>query len=262
MRVGHLTRHAAFGLASALVALARLTTPLSAQTTAPAAAPPSTEVRQIVTFRWLPGRDAEATAVYIGPLRAIYERVPAIGRVRIFREAESPEPLDLVVVTSYASMAQMDTANAQLRGQSEGGRRALQFYADLSALSSGHHDQFVEMLPHLAVPRANPGPTRGSLMVYEYLRAAPGAAATLERELDARVVPAERNYALRLQSESGRFLVSDGWTHLRVHVVPSLGAWQAYVGATRQALTHERFERQIASRKIIILRHLPDADVR
>ncbi|MDX2185012.1 MAG: hypothetical protein SFW08_13630 [Gemmatimonadaceae bacterium] len=260
-RVRTLTARVAI-LATAVSVTAAALAPAAARSQGAGTTDVVADVRQIVTFRWLPGREADATAIYTGPLRAIYDRVPAIGRVRVFREAESPEPLDLVVVTHYASMAQMDTANAQLRTQSEGGRRALQFYGDLSAMSAGHHDQFVEMLPHLRVSRDTASAPRGALVVYEYLRAVPGGLEALERELELRVRPAERASAAAWRSETGRMLVSDGWTHLRIHTVSSLGAWQQFVAATRTAPTHRAYERQIAARKIIILRHLPDADVR
>ena len=71
---------------------------------------PTPEVRQIVTFQFAPGRMAEALAIYRDQLRPIYEGIPALLRFRGYSEAESPEPLDLIVVSSYRGMAGMDLA--------------------------------------------------------------------------------------------------------------------------------------------------------
>ena len=58
-------------------------------------------VRQLVTFRFAPGRMAEALQIYRDQLRPIYAGISPLLRFRGYSEIESPEPLDLVVVSSY-----------------------------------------------------------------------------------------------------------------------------------------------------------------
>lgn len=223
-----------------------------------AAQPAPDDVRQLVTFRWQPGRDRDALAIYTGPLRAIYARLPALAAVRGFREAESPEPLDLVVVAHYRSMARMDTANTQLRSEREADRPALQYYADLAAMSAGHHDQFVRMLPELSDRITSPTP----LTVYEFLRLAPGARREFEQRLSTVVRPAERRRTPAHAVETGRFLVADGWDILRIHHITSLGDWQRIAEARDRDSALGFAERFVAARKVMLLKHVPAMDVR
>ena len=68
----------------------------------------SREVRQLVTFRFLPGQTRAALDLYRASLVPIYRAVGEIRTVRMFGEVERPEPLDLMVVTrthSYLSSA-------------------------------------------------------------------------------------------------------------------------------------------------------------
>jgi hypothetical protein len=66
--------------------------------------------------------------------------------VRLLGEVESPEPLDLVVVTHYADMAGMDRANPGDAGLPADGPTIGQLYQQVADLSLGHHDQFIEVL--------------------------------------------------------------------------------------------------------------------
>jgi hypothetical protein len=73
------------------------------------------DVRQIVTFLWQPGASETAASIFERALKPIYISIPSLKKFRAYREVESPEPLDLVVVSTYDSMAGMDAANAALR---------------------------------------------------------------------------------------------------------------------------------------------------
>lgn len=208
------------------------------------------EVRQIVTFLFQPNRAAEAQTIYEQQLKPIYAAIPALQRFRAYHEAESPEPLDLVVVSSYAGMAGMDSANASLRRATWNGGPAVALYGVLSGISISHHDQFVEMLPALG-DRAI---TAGGLTVFEYVRVVPGTQGAFEALLRSQVRPFEQEAGLYQWSETGRLLVSDGWDYLRVINIRSLGAWQSYRRRLREAPFADAWQRVIAAQKTLILR--------
>lgn len=215
------------------------------------------EVRQIVTFRFAAGRMAEAVGIYRGQLRPIYDGIPSLLRFRGYGEAESPEPLDLIVVSSYRGMAGMDLANEGLRRPGPRGASALSLYGTLSAMTVAHHDQFVEMLPSLGDSAG-----AGGLTVFEYVRLAPGSADEFERLLRDQVRPFERDQQLISWSETGRMLVSDGWDYLRIFGISSLGEWHRYQQALWTAPFHSDLQRQVAARKSLVTRELPNLAVR
>jgi hypothetical protein len=226
--------------------------PASAQSS-----PQAAEVRQIVTFLFLPGRAGEATQLFQEKLRPIYRDLPHLLRVRGYREVESPEPLDLVVVSSYRGMEGMDRANEGLRRPSAVGPSAISWYASLAAMTQAHHDQFVEMIPLLSDTA-----TSGGLTVFEYLRLVPGRWAAFERLLAARVRPLERERKLVQWSETGRLLVSDDWDALRIIGLGSLADWQRYRSEVRAAPFSEELEGHVVARKTIIVREVPGIAVR
>ncbi|MEP7348023.1 MAG: hypothetical protein ABI877_22330 [Gemmatimonadaceae bacterium] len=217
---------------------------------------PSPEVRQIVTFLFQPGRTGDAFTIYEQQLKQIYTDIPSLRRFRAYREVESPEPLDLVVVSSYADMAAMDNANEALRRTQRNGQSALALYGVLSGMTQAHHDQFVEMIDALS------DTATGGLTVLEYTRLAPGAHVKFEALLRARVRSFEKARGLYLWSETGRMLVSDGWDYLRLYGIRSLGDWQRYVHETQYAPFAGEVASLIAARKTIILRNDPRLSVR
>ena len=217
----------------------------------------SPEVRQIVTFQFLPGRAEEAFRIYEQQLRPIYHEIPELLRFRGYQEAESPEPLDLIVVSSYRGMAGMDRANEGLRRPPPSGPSALSLYGTLSAMTARHHDQFVEMLAN-----QSDSATGGRLVVFDYLRLAPGAGAAFEGLLTSRVRPFEKAGQLALWSETGRLLVSDGWDYLRIFGVGSLGDWHRYLTAMGEAPFHGELGSLVAARKTILVRQAPKMAVR
>ena len=76
--------------------------------------------RQLVTFRFLPGQSPAALRDR-HHLVPIYREVEAMRFVRVFGEVESPEPLDLMVVTHYADLAA--TGCSRCRGRKFAARR-------------------------------------------------------------------------------------------------------------------------------------------
>jgi hypothetical protein len=245
-------------LAAALCApLVLASSPLAAQRTS---APP--EVRQIVTFLFAPAKVDSALAVYERVLIPAYRGDSAMRRFRGYREAESPQPLDLVVVSSFEGMAGMDRSNAALRQTLAGGRPVFAWYGTLASISQHHHDQFVEMRAGLGDSAVAAHDTAGGLTVFEYVRLAPASAAAWERLIASRVRAIERRGGVVRWSETGRLLVSDGWDYLRISRVASLGDWHAHQRALDADGTRNALDRVIAARKTIILRQVPALDVR
>ncbi len=244
-------RSSAFLLAGLLLVSAPRT--VSAQVTFP----PS-NVRQIVTFLFQPGRSAEAMAIYEQQLKPIYADIPAMRQFRAYRETESPEPLDLVVISSYDNMAGMDAANEGLRRPGASGKSALALYGTLSAMTQSHHDQFVEMIPMLSDSASD----SATLTVFEYIRLAPGAQASFEVALKNAVRPFEQSTRSFGWSETGRMLVADGWDYVRVFGIQNLGDWQRYQDRVRTAGFNKSYSGLIAARKTMILRLDPRLSVR
>lgn len=229
---------------------------------APAGDPPiqpeSSEVRQIVTFLFQPSRLTEAMAIYQQQIVPIYSDVPSLLRFRGFREAESPEPLDLVVVSSYRGMSGMDNANEALRRVGSSGQSAFALYGTLSAMTQTHHDQFVEMISALSDTIRS----AAALTVFEYTRVTPGSHARFETLLRTRVRPFEQVNQLVQWSETGRMLVSDGWDYLRMYGIGSLGDWHHYLRQTRTASFQQEFGALVVTRKTLLLRGDPRLSVR
>lgn len=219
------------------------------------------EVRQLVTFRFLPGQTGAALGLYRAFLVPIYREIEPMRTVRLFAEVESPEPLDLVVVTHYADMAGMDRANRLLRQLPSDRPPIGELYRQVAELSLGHHDQFVELLSPPAVA-ATPD---GLLEVLEFLRVSAGAGAGFERQMLGVVHPWELESPMRdilARSETARFLVGDGWDYLRTYAVRDLAAWQAYSAARARQPAVFSANRVIEARKTIILREVADLRVR
>jgi hypothetical protein len=218
---------------------------VAAQVTAP-----TNEIRQIVTFLFQPGRLQEAVTIYEQQLKPIYSEVSELSRFRAYRESESPEPLDLVVVSSYKGMAGMDAANQALRRRTASGTSAFALYGTLSTMTQHHHDQFIELLPALSDTAA----TDGDLTVFEYIRVVPGAQRQYTRMLERSIRPFERRQHLYAWSETARTLVSDGWDFVRIYGLRSLGDWHRFQQQSRDGASGAAYDRLIVARKTLILR--------
>jgi hypothetical protein len=229
-----------------LVALWVAALPTSGSAKQPVRAP---EVRQIVTFLFQPGRSVDANAIYEKQLRPIYTEVSSLRSFRAYHEAESPEPLDLVVVSSYNGMAGMDSANAALRKPSATGQSAFALYGTLSAMTQTHHDQFIEMLPSVSDSASST-----ALTVFEYIRVAPGMQTDFESRLRTLIRISEKDARLYDWSETGRVLVGDGWDYVRIFGIGSLADWHRYQRYINGTTMRSQFAATVAARKTIILR--------
>jgi hypothetical protein len=220
------------------------------------------EVRQIVTFRFLPGQLSAVLEIYATHLLPIYREIEAIRMVRLLTEAESPEPLDLMVITHYDTLAGMDRANDALARQVPDRPSVGELYRQIADLSLGHTDQFVELVSPATVTPVGEQPV---LEVLEFLRIAAAGGPMFERHALSVVHPWEQETSIRdilLRSETSRFLIADGWDHLRTYAVRSLGAWQAYVTARSRHGAAFPFTRMIEQRKTMVLRELAGMRVR
>ena len=224
--------------------------PLAAQTPAPG------EVRQIVSFRLLPGASAEVTALYRDRARPLYLDDEARLSVRVFREVESSIPLDLVVVSAFDGMEGMDRSNDALRGlATERGTDMGAIYGDISARAVSHTDEFVEMLPALG----GGDPSSSRLTAFVRYRLVPGASESFETAL-VRISAWERD--VEIPSATGRFLLSDGWDYLRVVGFDSLGDYQAYLQELRLARGYDQLVSSTVLRQEILLAAVRNLDVR
>lgn len=217
------------------------------------------DVRQLVVFDFLPGKMPEALALFEKEALPLYHENAPMLRFRGYREVESPVPLDLVVVSSFAGMAGMDDSNRALRAAAEKrGASIASLYGRISALSQSHHDSFVEMVPELAWGGRDQGP----LVVLESFRIAPGATERFEHLLRETLVPWERNAAITVGGETGRYLLSDGLDFLRIHSVASLGDWHRYVTARDGAPFGGELDAAIAASRQIIVAPVEELSVR
>jgi len=221
----------------------------------------SREVRQLVTFRFLPGQTRAALDVYRTGILPIYRGVESMRTVRLLGEVESPEPLDLMVVTHFADMAGMDRANQAMRALPPDSPTIGQLYQQVADLSLGHHDQFVEVI---SPPAVAAGPD-GLLEVLEFVRVSAGAQFAFERQMLQIVHPWEEDQPVRTlvpRTETARFLVADGWDYLRTYAVRDLASWQAYSTARARHPAVWAANRLVEQRKTMILRELPELRVR
>jgi hypothetical protein len=257
-------RRRATGLA-AVALLPALTAPWSAGAAGAAGQPSaeSREVRQIVTFRFLPGQTQAALDLYRGQVLPLYRETEAMRTVRFLGEAESPEPLDLMVVTHYQDMAAMDRANRTLAERpADGGPSIGLLYKQIGDLGLGHTDQFVEMLSPVGPA---PPPDGRLLEVLEFLRVTPGTGPGFERQVLGVVHPWEQDTPVRdivLRTETARFLVADSWDYLRTYTIRDLAAWQAYTAARSRNPAMYSVNRFVEARKTMILREHQDLRVR
>ena len=215
------------------------------------------EVRQLVTFRFLPGMAAEANALYRAHAIPLYEQDEAMLSFRALREVESPVPLDLIVISSFQGMAGMDESNAALRRLAEASGSSIgAIYGNIGQFTESHHDQFVEML----APMINGDPSAKRLVTLVWYRVLPGEASSFERALEMDIVPWERRRGV--PTSTGRFLVSDGWSYLRFLGFDSLADYQAYWTELGAEASHRTVEEVTALRREVILAPVPELSVR
>jgi hypothetical protein len=224
-----------------------------------ASAVETAEVRQLVYFHFLPGKSAEAIRIFRDDALPLYRATEPMLRFRAYREAESPEPLDLVVVSTFRGMAGMDASNAALserarkRGSSVG-----QIYGSIGALAAGHRDEFFEVDDSLSWGDAEDAP----LLALVSIRLVPERRDAYLRLLREEVVPWERKLGTVSGSASGRYLVSDGYDVLRVVGLWSLGGWHDYRDAESKQPFRRGVDDAIAETRTILVAPLPELSVR
>lgn len=220
------------------------------------------EVRQLVTFRFLPGQTSSVLDLYRSQIVPLYRETEAMRMVRFMGEVESPEPLDLVVVTHYADMAAMDRANRALRERAPDGRPSIgELYRQVADLSLGHHDQFVEVISQPVTP-AQPDDL---IEVLEFLRVSPASQPAFERQVLGVVHGWEQDSPVRdlvPRTETARVLVGDGWDYVRTYAIRDLAAWQAYSAARGRHPAVYAANRLVEARKTVVLREIKDLRVR
>ena len=220
-------------------------------------ATPLPEVRQLVTFKFQPGKTGEAIALFRERALPLYERNEPMLSFRGFREVESPEPLDLIVVSAFRGMAGMDESNAALRAEAErSGASVGAIYGDIGALSTSHHDQFVEML----APLSNGDPTTERLVALVSYQLLPGEGPAFERAMRSAIVEWEK--AAGVPSATGRFLISDGWHYLRFIGFDSLGDYHDYWSRLGSEAGYSAIDRLTVRRKEIVVAPVPELAVR
>ncbi len=206
--------------------------------------PEEGEVRQLVTFAFLPGRAADAVGIYRERALPLYRQDKAMLAFRAFREVESSIPLDLIIVRGFRGMAGMDASNEALRRiTTPDGTGIGALYREIGALTRSHTDQFVEMLPALG----SGDPASARLTVLIWYRVPPGEHAAFELAL-AQTARMERERGVHVST--GRLLIADGWDYLRFVGVDSLAEYQDYVEFLR---THRALAALTAARREVVV---------
>jgi hypothetical protein len=214
------------------------------------------EVRQIVTFSFLPGRSGDALRVFREEALPLYEANPAMRSFRGFREVESPLPLDLVVVSSFEGMEGMDASNEALGAlAAERGSSLGAIYGEISSMASGHTDQFAVMIPGLG--RGDPASTPLTAVIWYQID--PAGAADFETAL---IRMAAYEASDDIPSATGRMLLSDGWDVVRFLGFESLAAYQRYWTTIRAARDYGLLAGATLRRREVILSRIPELDVR
>lgn len=208
------------------------------------------EVRQLVTFRW-----AERVPFGMRPamdtLIDLYRQTPAVLRMRGFRESESPEPFDLILMTSYRGLDGFELARKQIAGQrTREGRTMLSAYERLDQASDWHRDEFIEMLEDLE----HRGTSEPQVFIFEWVRLVPASYRAYELMLQTSVVPWERDLTSLHLTETARVIVGNGWDYVRILGFPSLSEYHDYVTRWRDRAEADQLALHIANRKVIVVR--------
>jgi hypothetical protein len=218
------------------------------------------EVRQLVTFKFSPGKSREAVALFRDEALPLYQATAPMLRFRGFREAESPEPLDLIVVSTFHGMAGMDASNRTLRERAEKANTSMgELYARIGALTEHHRDEFIEIAPELSWGSTDTAP----LVVLVSIRIAPGKSASYQTLVREHLVPWEKKLGSEFTgSDGGQFLLSSGWDYVRLIGISTLGDWHRYVRDRRAQAFWSELDGLVTQSKEIILAPLPELAVR
>jgi hypothetical protein len=217
------------------------------------------EVRQLVYFDFLPGKTEEAIRLFRAEALPLYVENDPMLRFRAYREAESPEPVDLVVVSSFRGMAGMDRSNRALGEEAaKRGSTVGEIYGRIGALSERHRDEFVEIDPALSWGEVS----GASLVAFVSLRLAPGKKEVYARILRDEVVPWEKRAGIAAGGEGGAYLVSDGLAFFRLLCLSSLDDWHRYVTEARKQPFALELDGSVAAERVMLLAPVPELSVR
>ncbi|PIQ62681.1 MAG: hypothetical protein COV99_05235 [Bacteroidetes bacterium CG12_big_fil_rev_8_21_14_0_65_60_17] len=213
-------------------------------------------VLQLVTFRFLPGHTEAALAIYRNDALPLYRQNQDMVQFRAYREVESPVPLDLMVVSRFRGMQGMDASNESLRELAAlAGTSMGALYGAISDHAAGHTDEFVTLLPGLGT-----GAHASRLTAFIRYRIVPGKQERFETLLREHVAPWEARNGV--SSETGRFLVSDGWDYLRMISFSDLHGYETWWRAMHALDVQDELEAITSRRQEIILGTLTDFSVR
>ena len=243
------------GLARALLLLS-VAMPSVPSDPVEAQAPVEGEVRQFVSFTFQPGRMGDAVALYRDEVVPLYEQDSHLLSFRAFREAESPAPVDLVVVRAFRGMAGMDASGGDLRAAAErAGTSVGALYGRIAALSTGHTDEFVAMVPAWG----SGDPTASRLTAFVRLRLAPGKRDEAEAAL-AELGGWEREQGIAVAA--GRFILSDGWEVMRLVGFDDLADYESWLRASSETSAGERLRVGTVERSTALLGAVPELAIR
>lgn len=218
------------------------------------------EVRQLVTFKFRAGTSLDAMELFRERAIPLYEQTPEMLRFRALREVESPEPLDLIVVSSFRGMAGMDASNRTLRERAQRAKTSIgELYGQIGALTQYHRDEFVEIAPALSWGSLD----EARLLVLVSFRVVPGKTQAFETLIREDVVAWERDLGSGIAgADGGRFLLSDGWDYVRIIGISSLGDWHRYLLERRGQDFSPELDELVSHSKQIIVAPVPDLAVR
>jgi hypothetical protein len=217
------------------------------------------EVRQLVTFDFLPGKSAEAIRIFEEEAVPLYQSDRPLLRFRAYREVESPDPLDLVVVSTFQGMAGMDDSNRNLADLARTkGTTVGQIYGRIGDLTRAHRDEIAEFDPSLSWGEVD----KAKLLVLVSIRLTPGGLEGYRTLLREELLPWEQKSGLLSGSETGVYLLSDGFRIVRAIGIDHLEDWQRYQTEIRPTTTWRKADQVTAEEKEILLAPVPELAVR
>ena len=204
----------------------------------------------MVTFHFLPGKSAEAMRILQEEALPLYRLDRPLLRFRAYREVESPEPLDLVVVSSFEGLAGMDESNRALADEAQkNGTSVRALYERIGDLTQSHRDELAELDPSLAWGEVD----EAKLQVWISIRPVPGGLDGYRTLLRDELVPWERKSETITGSETGIYLLSSGYRILRVVGIDDLDAWHRYQSESRKTTSFRKADQLTAEEREIVL---------
>ncbi len=214
-------------------------------------------VWQLVTFDVLPGEYQTMIQLYEDEALPLYRENEAMLRFRGFREVESPVPFGLMVLTEMHGMVGMDESNNRLRAiAAEQNVSVGSLYGRISALSAGHTDEFVALIPFWKTG----DPFEAKYQVFISFNVVPGKASAFELLVSKQLIPVEKE--LGVSTNGGTYLIADRWQYLRVFGINSLKRLGDYLQMLKSSDFAPKLDELIDDRRIVVKGILPGLSVR